>query len=205
MRLTKDMRANILRTAMAQVPTIDYPALLVPLLQEVFCKHMPPEVKAVYDNPETRPYLKQIDVWIKDGNGYGTKSMKPETKGTGYHGEFFGASSIRSIDIQVDERAVSRLKKGTLYYDLTHAVVKSGYFDKHIEQQQLLADVRKRLGATLDAASTVKKLYDVLEPELYYLIPKEDDKSVKLPAMAAPVVDDLRKLGAVLPAVPTKK
>lgn len=206
MRLTKHTRANLLAKAIANVPTIDYAALLIPVIQDALCKHMPPEVKAVYDNEDTRKYLHTCEVYIRDGNGYGGRTMflRSSAGSSGYRAdhEFYGTQGERRLDIRVSPDVVSRLKKGTLMCDLTNAVIKSGYFDKHIEQEELFASVKRRLQATLDSVSTVKRLYDVLEPELHHLIPKENDKTANLPAAAAPVVDDLRKLGAQLPDVP---
>lgn len=63
-----------------------------------------------------------------------------------------------------------------------------------------LQSVSERLRANLKAATTMKRLYEVLEPELHHYIPKDEVKA-NLPACVAPVVDDLRKLGAVLPDV----
>ena len=205
-RLTKDMRENILRKAIANVPTIDYEALLVPIVQEALCKHMPPEVKAAYDNEETRAYLHTTDVIIRDGNGYNGRSMylrSPDAKGYRAYHQFHGLTTkTHRLEISVTPLVVARLKEDTIIHTVTKAVVDSGYYAKHIEQQDLFESVKKRLRDTLESVTTLKRLYDVLEPELHHLIPKEGDKTANLPATVAPVVDDLRKLGAQLPDVP---
>jgi hypothetical protein len=202
MRLTKDMRANILRKAIANVPTINYEALLIPIVQEALCKHMPPEVKAVYDNEDTRDYLHTSEVNIRNGNGYGGSALYIRAEGGGYHGFYGLFDGTNRLEIRATPEVVERLKKGTLMHTVTHAVIKSGYFDKHVEQRDLFDSVKSRLRSTLESVTTVKRLYDALEPELHHLIPKEWDKTANLPATVAPVVDDLRKLGAQLPDVP---
>lgn len=206
MRLTKAMRANILAKAIANVPTTDYSALLIPVVQDVLCKHMPPEVKAVYDNEDTRKYLKTFEVCIRNGNGSNGRVMRlidpSETVGYRRDHGFYGAQGGGRLDVRVGPEVVAHLKKGTLMCDLTDAVTKSGYFDKAVAQNDLFESVQKRLKATLDSVTTTSRLYDVLEPELHHLIPKEHDKASYLPTAAAPVVDDLRKLGAQLPKTP---
>lgn len=202
MRLTNDIRDNIQRKALANVPVIDYHALLIPVVQGVLCYHMPDHVRRAYDDTTQRPYLVTAHVTVKQGN----KDMYIKSRHEGgyrQNHEFYGVTKTRygSLDIRVDDAALAHLKTGTLAYDLSQAVIKSGFFHKHIEQEALFDSVKKRLRDTLHSVTTLKRLYDVLEPELHHLIPKEGDKTASLPATAAPVVDDLRKLGAELPTV----
>ena len=202
MKLTKDIRETIARKTLENIPSLNYHALLIPVVQGVLRDHMPAEVRAVYDNEDTRDYLPTVTCTVRRGNGSGVGSMYIMTKATGPQ-PFYGLRrSSHHLDISVSPEVLDRLKEGTLAYDLSHAVIKSGYYDKHIEQENLLDSVKKRLINTLNSVTTLKRLYDVLEPELHHLIPKEGDKTANLPATAAPVVDDLRKLGAVLPEVP---
>ena len=203
------MRESIVKAAMVSVPSIDYAALMAPILQGVFYKHMPAEVRAVHENEETREYLKNFTITLREGNGYGGRSMdfsEKDTRGryAGYY-QFYGLVTTNHLNLRMSEEYIKNLKKGTLTYDLTRAVQKSGYFDKHLAQNDLVDSVRRRLQATVASVNTVKRLYDVLEPELHHLIPKEDDKVANLPATVAPVVSDLKKLGAVLPTVPKRK
>jgi hypothetical protein len=164
-------------------------------VQGVLCAHMPDHVRRAYDNEDDRKYLKSTEVQIREGNGYNGTSLW-------LRGMVYGVTDLHRIEIRVGQALAGYLKEGTLTHDLYHAVLKSGYFQKHLEQQALLKSVRGRLQANLDSVNTVKRLYDVLEPELHHLIPKEADKTTNLPSTVAPVVADLRKLGAVLPDVP---
>lgn len=203
MRLTKDIRNNIHRKAMANVPTINYHALLIPLIQGVLCDYMPDHVRRAYDDPAQRPYLKTANVYIKSGNK--DVYIKGQDENGCYRNhDFYGSNGngYHCMVIRHDAAAFAHLKADTLTYDLCKVVIKSGYFTKHLEQQELLESVKKRLRSTLDSVTTIKRLYDVLEPELHHLIPKEGDKVANLPVAAAPVVDDLRRLGAQLPTVP---
>lgn len=198
MRLTNDIRANIARRALANVPTVDYLKQLVPVLQAVLYEHMPPKVKAVYDDPESRVFLRSHEVRLRTGDGYSISTHLPAPVCG------FTDKAVYTVDVQTDVRALDAWKAGTLKHDLTKAIIDSGLFAAHIKQQELLKSVKNRLEANLSSVTTVKRLYDVLEPELHHLIPKEPEKikAAGLPACVAPVVADLKALGAVLPDVP---
>lgn len=206
MRLTNDIRDNIQRKALANVPVIDYHALLIPVIQGVLCGHMPDAVRAVYDDLDYRRYLIFTYVEVRDGNR-GMYIQNRDDSGYLANHRFYGAIPGRwnEVVIRVDDASVGSIPKGTLHYDLSRAVIESGFYHKHIEQEALFESVKKRLRDTLYSVTTVKRLYDVLEPELHHLIPKEGDKVACLPTTAAPVVDDLRKLGADLPTVQKKE
>lgn len=199
MRLTKQMRQNILRKATANVPVIDYHKLLHPVLQKVICDHMPDAARAAYEDEASREYLSKNDVCVRHGNGYDGKTMWFYT----HKFALYAPRSDRDIVVRIDDASFNQLKMGSMARDLSEAVRKTGYFEKHYEQISLLESVKERLRATLWGVSTVKRLYDVLEPELHHLIPKEENPAVaNLPAKAGPVVDDLRKLGAQIADVP---
>lgn len=205
MKLTKDIRANILYSAMKSVPTIDYVPLMIPVIQGVLYDFMPAEAKAAYDNPETRIYLHHCEASVKTGNGnYSTTYLCDGKDKHGYdiYHFFYGSALTKRLEIRTDLVVVNALPKKSLNRSLSEAINKSGLFDKHLAQQDLLKSVTERLRATLASVTTTNRLYDVLEPELHHLIPKDNDKTANLPATVAPVVDDLRKLGALLPSVP---
>lgn len=100
-----------------------------------------------------------------------------------------------------DAEHTSRLPAGSLYAAVVTAVAASGLVDAYFAQEDLRKSVSKRVRDNLEAAKTFKQLYEILEPELHHYIPKDEAKA-QLPACVAPVVDDLRKLGAVLPETP---
>lgn len=197
MKLTKSMRESILHKAIANVPAEDHIAKLVPIVQSVLRKHAPATVKKVIDDPDCHKYLKQAQIRIKEGNRI-LVTIRDANIST-----FVGVTTDpwHAIDIRCDQTSFESMKEGTLNYDLSKAVIESGLVEKYQEQIALLNSVQARLKATLNSVTTVKRLYDVLEPELHHLIPKEDARTANLPAAAAPVVDDLRRLGAELPEV----
>jgi hypothetical protein len=99
------------------------------------------------------------------------------------------------------ERDVLRLHKASMWDSL----FSSGLVHAWVEDNRLYKQTVQRLHDNLAAASTIKRLYDVLEPELHQFIPVQPDKirTTGLPSTVAPVVDDLRKLGVALAPVPT--
>lgn len=185
MRLTNDMRGSMLRTAMKNIPNVDYMAMLEPIVQSVVRVHMPNAVRAAYDDTASRGYLKTVQVVFVDGN----KRLWQKYR-------VIGVALDRDLEIRVDDASFGAMTKGGLKYDLSNAVRKSGLIQKHQDQVALIESVQSRLKSTLASVTTTNRLREVLEPELHYIIPKENDPTANMPATAAPVADDLRKLGA---------
>lgn len=205
MRLTNDIRRNIQDKIMSDVPTIDYAHKLMELTQEIILQHMDPKVRAVYDDENLRPLLQSASVQFRLDSSY-NRIVKTHYVNHQGHKIYFNHPGLKDpLDVNLEPRYVEHVKKGTLYYDLTHAALKSGFVHKHFEQRALLDSVKERIKATLASVTTTQKLFDVLEPEFHHLIPRDDDKKIQLPATAAPFADDLRKLGANLPEVPKAK
>jgi len=182
------------RAIMAGLPVVNYVTLIHELVQEVVIAHAPEQVRVMYDDPDLRDYLTDVRFEVKVGNKHvpmwqgkdrNTESIKGLTKG---------------ITIQMMDDA-GRIPAGSLYQTLIGKLKESGLVDKYFAQDELRDSVRKRLKANLRASGTFKQLYANLEPELHHYIPK-DELRAQVPACVAPVVDDLRKLGADLPTVP---
>lgn len=188
-RLTNDMRDHIRIRIMAGLPNVDYAKQIRALIQDTIIEFAPKQVQELYADEATRKYLQSGYAEIRGGNR--------RIDGLGYWNEVYGLT--KELSIQIDERAEEVLIEGSLYYALYWRLKNSGLVSKHKEQEELRADVVKRLKANLAAATTIKRLYTILEPELHGYIPREADPVVNLPATVAPVVDDLRKLGAKLP------
>ena len=193
-RVTNDLRASMERAIMAGLPVVNYVTLIHELVQEVVIVHAPEQVRVMYDDPDLRDYLNDVRIEVKVGNKHvpmwqgndrNTESIKGLTKG---------------ITIQMMDDA-GRMPAGSLYQTLIAKLKESGLVDKYFGQDDLRSSVRSRLKANLRASSTFKQLYANLEPELHHYIPK-DELRAQVPACVAPVVDDLRKLGADLPTVP---
>ena len=184
-RVTKEMRDSILAKIMHGLPNVDYVSQIKTLVQDTIIEFAPKQVQELYANEDTRKYLNTSYAEIRDGNS--------RIEGLGYWSNVYGL--IKEIGIQMDERGEAVLKEGTLYHALYTRLKASGLVQKYKTQEELRKSVRQRLKANLAAATTVKRLYDVLEPELHGYIPVVVEGKNNLPACVAPVVDDLKKLG----------
>lgn len=188
-RLTNELRSHIRGKIMKGLPVIDYKAQIRDFVQETIISFAPPEVQELYKTDLGKEYIGFRDVEIVTSYG-GNRYL--------YLNTIYGLR--RSIKIRMDERAVELLKEGSLEHALHTGLNKNKLCLKLAEQEDLRKNVIDRLTANLAAASSIKRLYTVLEPELHGYIPV-DAPVANLPATVAPVVDDLRKLGANLPAV----
>jgi hypothetical protein len=59
MRLTNGMRDVFVRAVMDDVPSVDYEEQARAVIQSYFVRAMPPKVRAVYNDPQTRVYLER--------------------------------------------------------------------------------------------------------------------------------------------------
>lgn len=191
-RLTNDLRDSILSKIMHGLPNINYVAQIKTMIQDTIIEFAPKQVQELYANVNTREYLGTNYVDVRDGNR--------RIDGLGYWSDVYGLT--REMTIQMDERSEATLKEGTLYHAIYTRLKASGLIGKYAEQEELRKSVRTRLKANLAAVTTIKKLYDVLEPELHSFIPRVVEGDKTLPARVAPVVDDLKKLGLVVADVP---
>lgn len=195
MRLTKELRGDIHRKIMADLPSVDYAAQIHALVQDVIVKNMDPRVRAIYDDPDLMPMLRKTHVEVRKGNQNVPMWARDDTS-------YIVGLSGRVFNLQVDDpRAQTKELRDTLWGKVVNALNDSKLVNKYFEQRDLYEAVNQRVKSNLNAASTMKRLYDVLEPELHQYIPKVSDTPM-LPATVAPVVDDLRKLGKNLPVVP---
>jgi hypothetical protein len=197
MRLNSIIRNKILASAMKNVPVISYTDLLIPIVGKVIQDHLPKEISEIAKNPQLSQYLQSNRVLIKRGNGLSYNTVNLYDKS---HGQTYFSGLTCFLEVRLDQGAINQLIPSNLRYKVAVAVNESGYFDKYVEQEELRSSVRDRLEATLNSVASTKRLYDVLEPELHHLIPKEDDVQANLPATATHVVADLKKLGATFPA-----
>lgn len=191
-RLTNDLRDDILRKIMIGLPNVDYLAQVKTLIQDTCIEFAPKQVQELYADISTRGYLNAVNYEVRANWGRGSYR---------YVENIYGISGGRTT-LHMDERTETLLKEGTLIHALYTRLRDSKLIDKYREQEELRDSVVKRIKANLAAATTIKKLYTILEPELHGYIPREVEGASNLPACVAPVVDDLRKLGAALPEVP---
>jgi hypothetical protein len=181
-RLTNEMRDSILAKIMQGLPNVDYAEQVKALVQATAIEFAPMQVQELYANEDTRNYLNECYVDLRSGNRSGMNYFR-----------IFGLT--RELSIQMDERNEAVLKEGTLYHAIYTRLKASDLVAKRKAQDELRDSVRKRLKANLAAATTVKRLFEVLEPELHGFIPVIVESKSNLPACVAPVVEDLKKLG----------
>ena len=182
-RLTKDARDKLCRQIMEGIPNIDYLEKMKLIGEEEIIRFAPETVQRVYVDREARNFLAKHNFALRHGN-----------KTLFWH-RCYGLTD--ELTLRMDEGAMDFLKEGTLRHAIAARILKDNLMALHEQQEALRESVSKRLKSNLEAAGTIKKLYDVLEPELHRFIPQEPEavKKVNLPATVAPVVDDLKKLG----------
>lgn len=193
-RLTNDLRASLHHKIMKDLPSRDFVTEIHTVVQEEVMKHAPKQVQELYANEATRDYVAQNYLQVRNGNC----SVPMYRNGRSEY--VYGLKDRMTIRMD-DAENTQRLPEGSLYKDLVIKLHESKLVTGFFQQEELRDNVSRRLKANLKAATTIKSLYTILEPELHHFIPK-DVVTASVPACVAPVVDDLRKLGAVLPEVP---
>lgn len=193
-RLTNEARDKILRAIMQNLPNENFLKQLHCLIQKEVLKVVPEFVRTAYNVDTSRPFLRVANLEVSNGNKSIPFWADDNTKTIiGWGGTF--------LKIRTDDAVYAAMAKDTYIYAVTTAVRESRLVEKYFDQKELHDSVKKRLKSNLQSVTTYKRPYEVLEPELHHYIPKEE-VTANLPACVAPVVDDLRKLGAVLPETP---
>ena len=194
-RLTNAMRDDMFRRIMKGLPNRNYETEIHTVVQDAVVQFMDPKLRAVYEDAALRPLLNDADMRISNGS----RNLYLYNAAQGrYIVGLKQTLEIRMADYELPDR----VKEGTLYHHILFKTDLVALVKAHYEQEELREKVSKRLKANLAAATTIKRLYEVLEPELHGYIPREVEVSKLLPATVAPVVDDLKKLGLVVPEVP---
>ena len=191
-RLTNQMRDQIQRKITSNLPVRNYAKEIHKIVQDAVVKHMPASVRAVYDDEKSRKFLCVNQMSVSIGNSQ--VSLWADNCD-----RVIGAGGL--VQIRMDEQIETMLVVGTLQHTVYHTLKSLDLVTGYFAQLELHRDVERRLKANLSAATTIKSLYEVLEPDLHGYIP-QDISTSKLPSTVAPVADDLRKLGAVLPKTP---
>lgn len=193
-RINNDLRDSLHHKIMKDLPSRDFVGEIHTLVQEVVMAHAPKAVQELYADAKTKEYVAQNYVEVRKGNC----SVPLYRNGRSEY--VYGLRDRMTIRMDDAENS-QRLPDGSLYTALVTKLHESNLVTGYFEQEDLRYNVSKRLKANLKAATTIKSLYTIFEPELHHFIPK-DVVTASVPACVAPVVDDLKKLGAVLPEVP---
>jgi hypothetical protein len=186
MNLNKTHKAKIVRDIMADIPMVDYTAKAHSLLQAKAIEKMPPEVRAVYDNPDLRPWLAvrfastpshisgSYIIWQREWlEGIGSTLYA-------YRIHHNGAAEDRAFLMEVQEPLAALAKAAE-------------------EQWKARRSMEEKLETVLRGIRTLKQANTLLEPELHKYLPAEPPKDMK-PAQASTalvpyVVAGLREMG----------
>lgn len=196
-RVSQDLRRTLKQKIMLNLPAMDYASQAIEIAQQTLIAMAPPEVLSIFNSDEHRGYFREATIQVSNGNknvfrGHVTLVSKDEL------------DTWDEFVVRIDDVAFNHMKKGTVKHAVAEAIRESGLAQAHLNQVELRKSVESRLTANLEASKTFKQLYQNLEPALHHYIPK-DEVRANLPSCVAPIVDDLRKLGAVLPETPVKE
>lgn len=196
MRLTNDIRNRIHTAVMKDLPSIDYVKMTGDLIQATLIELMPEKVKALYE--EDPSYFRGCDrVFVDDIRIY--RSGDGGLTTTVFFGVPYNRMTFRDLVLTNIPEKIHLKRTHAIESKISKTVINSGYCTKYLEQQQLKKNVSSRLKATLQSVTTTKRLKDVLEPELHRFIPEDPAQAQSLlPSTIAPVVADLKLLGAKL-------
>jgi hypothetical protein len=190
-RLTNEMRDRIVAQAIANLPAQNHHAEARKIIENTIYWQAPRPVQVMMDDDRLRRALACTQLYVMMGNRYVFNYLDADG--------FLGICDDRAggrypVKVYMDQEAANRGVFAAIYAML-HA---DGVAQRCIEQRDLLESVEKRLTRAVYSVSTVKRLYDVLEPELHHLIPKVESGGSL--AVSVRVADDLKKLGADLSA-----
>ena len=189
-RLTNEIRNTIVAKALANLPAQNHHAEARKIIERAIYENAPKPVQAMLDDDRLRRALARTQIYVMVGNRHVLSYLDADG--------FLGVCDDRAggrypVKVYMDSEAANRGVFSAIYAAL-HA---DGVVQRCIEQRDLLDNVRKRLANAIHGVSTVKRLYDVLEPELHHLIPKAESGSSLV--VSVQVAEDLRRLGADLP------
>ena len=190
-RLTNEIRDNIIAKAVANLPAQNHHAEARKIIEATIRSEAPAQVQAMLDDDHLRRALALTQVYIMVGN----RHVLAYTDSEGFLGICDDRAATRyPIKVYMDQEGANRGVFSAIYAAL-HA---DGVVQRCIEQRDLLENVKRRLKRAVYSVTTVKRLYDVLEPDLHHLIPKIESSGSLV--VSVRVADDLRKLGAEFPA-----
>jgi hypothetical protein len=189
MQLNRVHKAEIVSKIMADVPQTDYGKIVNGIVQAKACEMMPDEVRAVYDNEDTRQFLNQ-----RHCTAYGEY-----TGGVGsvYWGGRFanGTLYLNRPHYNDSDDAVTKKLLAEVRVPVDHCIRLAE------EQGKACRSMRDKLTTMLRGIRTLKQAKALLEPELHKYLPVEPPKDEAQKAAQAStalvpyVVANLREMG----------
>lgn len=147
MRITKALRSIIVKSAMNDIPQVDYHKQAQDAIRENFPNNMRSEIRAIHDNNDLRPYLDENPVAYRLG--------KHDT--TWFHVYMYGVI------------------KTTMPSELQSTIADIGV--KHDAQKKERENLQDMLERSLAAVSTFKQLRENIPELSKYLPPEPEKSS----------------------------
>lgn len=169
-RLTKSMRDNIMSNIMADVPVKNYRDILSEFLNKSCLTLLPPEIQAFHGTPAWR-FISVQQVWF-DGIGHISVAGLPESSWSSF----------------------AHNNPDPIWKALSNILDTEGIFEQFKVYTKQRLEMRDKLKHLLASASSVKKLREVLAPDLHDYIPEDDEiVTANLPVPA--IVEELKAMG----------
>lgn len=179
MKLNKYQKENIARRIMADVPTVNYEEQAKDVLLKAAIDRLPPAVRRVYDNPETRCYVKH-GRWTSGGMSF--------------HLPFHSSEYLSANDLRREGFPEEALKE---FSRLSAA---------HEQQRDKRRAMERTLLANFQSVGTAKS-FAARFPQFAHYLPTDIQPAKNLPATTE-LFDALAGMGWIAPpadAQPTEQ
>lgn len=188
MQLNRAHRERIVTDIMADIPRKSYGGEIAKLVQEEAYKLMPAEVRAVYDNEETRPFLYRVLCSVSGpyapriGHIYWTSTAGSQLFLNKWSWNVSNDLATKKLLENIQDRLTELLELSE-------------------QQHKARSAMQKKLNTMLRGIRTLKQAKTLLEPELHKYLPSEPPKdpaqrdAQTSTALVPYVVANLREMG----------
>ena len=145
-RVTKQLRYNMERDIMKDLPSRDYTVEIYKLVQDTIADQLPTEVKSLYDNEDLRKYIVSSNIEVFKGNTSVGMYSQPDV---------YGLAGYLRIRMDDAEHA-NRLPEGSPYAAVVMALAASGLVDGYFEQEELRSSVMKGCARQLGSSQHIQ-------------------------------------------------
>lgn len=188
MQLSKAAKDAMVRRIMADIPMVDYTAEAQSLLVSKARELMPPEIRAIYDNEELRPFLATARV---HAGGY----LNSHNLNLCWERLSPYDQTLYPFAGSYDEKNQKRTKA---LMDAIRPKMRE-LKTKAEEQSKARASMQEKLTAAFKGLRTLAQAKVLLEPELHKYLPSpppKTDADIKASTALVPyVVSNLREMG----------
>lgn len=192
MNLTKTNKSSIVAKIMKDIPEVDYAKLVTELVQTEAVKLFPAEVRALYENEETRCYLTTASLHCNSDSMYTTGSIffpRADKQPSMYTRSIY--LTRRHYNSETDALVQKLLE--VVWHPVQDMVRKA---DAQFKERRAM---KEKLDTVFRGIRTLKQAKTLLEPELHKYLPVEPPKDNK-PAQSSTalvpyVVANLREMG----------